>query len=209
MSDAVVVNFGGTGAVLGGADRGEREVRMSCDHGVDEFANTTAVAESHLFGKCGLCVGIRVAHMTKEVFHELKAGWKGSRAVGGVLQVQPTLWDGMLLHDLGDVGFDRDLDVVPCLGNINTIEQIDKSHAFQREGEGIVDHVEQDVGGLFGGDSDSKIIHLTHEQDTFPVNHARVEAGFVMSRCEADLPQDFIGVFLPKARRLRVALHGG
>ena len=38
-------------------------------------------------------------------------------------------------------GFTRDLDVVPCLGNIETIEHIKVALAFDRDTQPFIQHV--------------------------------------------------------------------
>ena len=45
--------------------------------------------------------------------------------------------------------------------------------------------------------SNGKVIHLSHEDGAFPVDHAGIEAQFVNSRDQPDVTEDCVSVFLP------------
>ncbi len=55
--------------------------------------------------------------------------------------------------------------------------------------------------------TDGKVLHLPHENDTFAIDHPRVQTQLVCCRSEAELSENSVGVFLPEAWRLWVALH--
>ena len=48
---------------------------------------------------------------------------------------------------------------------------------------------------------------MLHEEDTFVVDGARVEAGFVDGWGEAEIAENLVDVLLPKTGRLWVTLH--
>ena len=85
----------------------------------------------------------------------------------------------MFGHDAFDVGPDGDLDVVSGLEDVHTIEHIDEAHTFERVGQGVVDHVEKDVGGGLVRSCDGEVVDLAFENDAVAVDYSRVEAWFV------------------------------
>ena len=48
---------------------------------------------------------------------------------------------------------------------------------------------------------------MSHKEDTLIVDLSNVQARFVDSRSQTEVPQDFIDMFLPEAWSLRVTLH--
>ncbi len=107
-----------------------------------------------------------------------------------------------------DVGMTINFYVVPHLNNVDAIKHIEQTLAFDRHCKSIVKHIEEDISSTFVGCSDSKIIYLLHEHNSFTVNSAGIQARFVGGRCQPDVPENRIRVFFPKTRRLGVSLHG-
>ena len=88
-------------------------------------------------------------------------------------------------------------DVIFCLHHINAVEHVEKPLTFNWHCQLFVEEVHEDVGCVLVWGSDGKVIHLSHEDDAFPVDHSGVEARFVNSRDQPDVTEDGVSVFLP------------
>ncbi len=54
---------------------------------------------------------------------------------------------------------------------------------FHWNGEFVVDKIKEGIGGAFIRGGNSKVINLSFKDDTFAVDGARIEAGFVYHGC--------------------------
>jgi hypothetical protein len=81
--------------------------------------------------------------------------------------------------DLIDERCGGDFDVIPHLQYIYSIVHVKISLTFHWIGEFVLNKIEEDIGGAFIQGSNSKVTGLSFEDDTFAVNGARIEAGFV------------------------------
>ncbi len=99
------------------------------------------------------------------------------------------------------------LYIVSCLCDIDTIEHVKETLSFHRHCELVIQHVEKDVCSTLVWCRNSKIINLTHKDNTSAVECARVEAWFMYCRHEAKFTKDSVRVLLPQMRGFRVALH--
>ncbi len=99
------------------------------------------------------------------------------------------------------------LDIMFGLYYINTIEHIKEALSFDRHGQLLVKHVEEDVCHALVRGRDRKVVDLTHKDDTFVVEEARVKARYMDCRSKPEFTQDCVGVFLSEAGRLGVTLH--
>ncbi len=103
--------------------------------------------------------------------------------------------------------FTRDLDVVPCLSTIDTIEHIKVALAFDRDTQPFIQHVKKDVRrfGVRGGNG--KVVNLAEKNNLIDMDITGVKAGLVGCRNQANFTQDRICMFLLKTRGLRMTLH--
>ncbi len=78
------------------------------------------------------------------------------------------------------------LYIVLRLLDVDPVKQSDKPKTFERDGEVVVDEIEDLLCDRLQGGSDRKIIHLSEKENSVSMDTARVETGFVCGGCEAD-----------------------
>jgi hypothetical protein len=100
-----------------------------------------------------------------------------------------------------------DLDVVASLDDINTVEHVEETLAFDGHCQFVIEHVQEDVRSTWVWGCDGKVVNLAFEDDTIAVNCARIETRFMHSWCETEFSKDLIRMLFPQARGFRVALH--
>jgi hypothetical protein len=93
------------------------------------------------------------------------------------------------------------------LDNINTIEHVKDTLSFDGHCQFVVEHVQEDICSLWIWGCNCNAINLLFEDNTVPVNCARVETRFVHSWREFQFSKDLIRVLFPWMRGFRVALH--
>ncbi len=113
----------------------------------------------------------------------------------------------ILVAKLVNVGVAVDLDVVPCLSDVNAIKHIQETLTFQRNRQLVIDKVKKNVGCFLIRGCNSEIINLTFEYDLFASNGAGVQTWFVDGRSKAKITKNRVGVFLPETGQFRVALY--
>ena len=96
-----------------------------------------------------------------------------------------------------NVGVAVYLDVVPCLCDIDAVEHVHESLAFEWDTKVVIDIVEEHGCCLFVLACNGEIIHLSHEDNALFVDEARVEAWFMDSWRESYVAKDAVGVFFP------------
>jgi hypothetical protein len=80
---AVVMVFGWCRIRLGEFDAGKCDVRTTCRHGPDEFADTGTILNLHFSGKFGLIGGICWANSRVELLQPRWVSWERGRPGGG------------------------------------------------------------------------------------------------------------------------------
>ncbi len=100
-----------------------------------------------------------------------------------------------------------DLDVVASLDDINTVEHVKKTLAFDGHRQFVIEHVQEDVRSTWVWGCDGKVVDLAFEDDTIAINCAQIETRFMHGWCETKFSKDLIHMLFPQARGFRVALH--
>ena len=70
-----------------------------------------------------------------------------------------------------------DLDEVTSLYNIGAIEHVKKALLFERDKEFVVDKVKKYIRCFLIWGSDSKVVNLSFEDDSFASNYSPVKTG--------------------------------
>ena len=60
------------------------------------------------------------------------------------------------------------------LENIDTIVQVDATLSLERDGVGVIQHVEGNVGDAVVGTSNGEVIDLSLEENSFSFNKSRI-----------------------------------
>ena len=112
-----------------------------------------------------------------------------------------------MFKKLVDKQMDGDFDVVSCLEDVNPVIHVKVALTFHRNLKFVLNHVEEDVHGFSIWSSNSKVVDLTFEEDTVSVDDSRIKARFMYGWLKTKFAEDRVGMFLPKAGKLRVLLH--
>jgi hypothetical protein len=103
----------------------------------------------------------------------------------------------IFLAEFRDVSVTVNFHVMSSLDNINTIEHVKETLLFDGHCQFVVEYVQEDVRSLWIWGCDCKVVNLSFEDNTVPVNCARVETRFVHRWHESQFSKDLIRVLFP------------